>query len=73
MDEPMNTQCPAVTPDQIRARLRHAADALQEAESVVQQAAKEQPLRFGTLAAGLAITRHELRFAARRWMQGRAS
>ena len=69
----MNTQCPAVTPDLIRARLRTAAQALQEAESVVQQAAKEQPLRFGTLAAGLAITRHELRFAARRWMQGRAS
>ena len=67
----MNTEhTPAVTPDQIRARLRCAADALQEAESVVQQAAKEQPLRYGTLAAGLAITRAELKFAEKRWHTG---
>ena len=49
----MNTETPAVTPDLIRARLRCAAQALQEAESVVQQAAQKQPLRFGTLAADL--------------------
>ena len=66
----MNTQCPAVTPDQIRARLRHAADALQEAESVVQQAAQKQPLRFGALKAGLAITHAELKFAEKRWHTG---
>ena len=69
----MNTETPAVTPDLIRARLRCAADALQEAESVVQQAAKEQPLRFGALIAGLAITRAELKFAEKRWKSGSAS
>lgn len=66
----MNTQCPAVTPDLIRARLRTAAQALQEAESVVQQAAQKQPLRYSALIAGLAITRAELKFAERRWHSG---
>ena len=69
----MNTQCPAVTPDLIRARLRCAADALQEAESVVQQAAQKQPLRFGALKAGLAIVRFELAFTEKRWKSGSAS
>jgi hypothetical protein len=69
----MNTEhTPAVTPDQIRARLRCAADALQEAESVALAAAKEQPSRFGALVAGLAITRAELKFAAKRWRSGSA-
>lgn len=58
------------TPDLIRARLRTAAAALQDAESVVQQAAQKQPLRYGALKAGLAITRAELKFAERRWHSG---
>ena len=69
----MNTETPAVTPDLIRARLRTAADALESAESVVQQAAKEQPLRFGALKAGLAIVRFELAFTEKRWKSGSAS
>ena len=70
----MNTETPAVTPSVLIAdQLRHAAAALQEAESVVQQAAQKQPLRYSALIAGLAITRAELKFAERRWMQGRAS
>ena len=68
----MNTETPAVTPDLIRARLRTAADALESAESVVQQAAKEQPLRFGALKAGLAIVRFELAFTEKRWKSGSA-
>ncbi len=66
----MNTETPAVTPDLIRARLRTAAAALQDVESVVQQAAQKQPLRFGALKAGLAITHAELKFAEKRWHTG---
>ena len=68
----MNAATPAVTSDQIRARLRCAAQALQEAESVVLTAAQEQPLRFGGLVAGLAIVRFELAFTEKRWKSGSA-
>ena len=71
----MNTDTPALpaTPSAVRDQLRIAEQAILSAEFIVNQAAKAQPWRYGTLAAGLAITRQELKFAARRWMQGRAS
>ena len=74
----MNTQHPSALPalpatsSAIRHQIQIAAQALQCASYIVDQAAEKQPLRYGTLAAGLAITRQELKFAARRWMVGSA-
>ena len=67
----MNTETPAVTPAVLIAdQLRNADAVLQHAESVVNQAAEKHPLRYGGLVAGLAITRAELKFAAKRWRSG---
>ena len=67
-------QCPPVTPAVLVAdQLRTAALALQSAESAVRQAAERQPNRYRALRNALAVARHELRFAARRWQSGAVS